>query len=220
MEIENLKFFNTLLNEYPVLFIDTCTLIAPIWYNMKSHTDWEFEKKILENELFREKLFAALNNKSIIYLNSAIEGEYITKNNFNFSEQIKKISRANIPNSKRKNLIRLIRLRKRTKNERVTLIELFNEKNKVLNLKKVAPKLYSQFEERYLKIGNKYKLSSPDFNLIFSSFVLRRKYGSSAILSNDSKIARAEKEILAKEGVSYRNFGVFIREKRDLFRRM
>lgn len=209
------KYFSIteILEKYPNIFLDT-----NIFLQINLDLDKSNKKELLKSFKIKEGLLdfwiPVLKENPGIYTTKNILEE-LKRDHFNYKKEFKK------KHSPQREYVEILRIKKRLKNKRNLLLDDFPPE-RILNGGNLEEKAI--YEELY----NKYnyfvefckEIGEEDFGLLLWGGIFSKLKENTCLISNDSGILRCYKSFLYKERISKNNFGFYIQNGLNFFKRV
>jgi len=202
------------LRKCPTLF-DTSVLLNYYNRNQNPRTLTEKFAKIEEHYNFFSLMQNYIGKGSNFYITPLISEELQAGHNYSLKKNIKRMGFC-----RNRELLKLHRKEREGYKKQRRLVETFRDNNKILELREGEKIFYQIFYNRYIELKEKYNLSEADFDFLISGMTLARARCSVALVSNDSDIFHARKDILGEENLWFRKVKFFVRKDFLNFRKI
>ncbi len=203
--------FGKIILEYAYFLIDTCSFHGTLGNSCPHFLQGKLDYFRTQKELtdfWGEKIKAYKNCYTIPEVLQELK--FMKFYNYKKSKERGRIS----------SVIRLRKVIKEARESRSGLIKTLEKEQRILQFDREEQELYEESYERYLRFEEIYDLHGADYPLVISGKVMTEFRGPSAIISNDFGIVRAWDKISAEENLSTKDFGFFVRQGTNSFRRL
>ena len=209
---DTLQTLEQIASRYPIILMDTSAIERYLeWKKAILPYSKEKETELDERQKFRAKLKEYVEEGMPIFLTTLVSREYLGERHYRYTKVIKKSPPMAVSDQK---LVMRIRRKIRDKGkEKKRLIGIFEERNRILDLKSNNMALYNELDKKYEDLKGEHNLSETDFDFLISGAVLEKTRYSVALVSNDFGIVPVWRYFLKHEHVRRDRLSFFTRKK-------